>query len=70
MASRVLVWSGSVLAVLAIAGVGGTYLKYPDLFQPPKVTTAVAILAPVSEAIYGTGTVEPERWAKVVRPRT
>jgi RND family efflux transporter MFP subunit len=66
MASRVLVWSGSVLAVLAIAGVGGTYLKYPDLFQPPKVTTAVAILAPVSEAIYGTGTVEPERWAKVV----
>ncbi len=66
MASRVLVWSGSVLAVLAIAGVGGAYLKYPDLFQPPKVTTAVAILAPVSEAIYGTGTVEPERWAKVV----
>ncbi len=66
MASRVLVWSGSVLAVLAVAGVGGTYLKYPDLFRPPNVTTAVAILAPVSEAIYGTGTVEPERWAKVV----
>jgi RND family efflux transporter MFP subunit len=26
----------------------------------------VAILGPVSEAVYGTGTVEPERWAKVV----
>jgi RND family efflux transporter MFP subunit len=66
MASRALVWSGSVVAILAVAAVGGTYLKYPDLFRPPEVTTAVAILAPVSEAIYGTGTVEPERWAKVV----
>jgi RND family efflux transporter MFP subunit len=66
MLSRRLVWSGSVLAVLAIAAFGGTYLIYPDFFQPPTVTTAVAIRAPVSEAIYGTGTVEPERWAKVV----
>src|SRR6202158_6516007 len=66
MPSRGLVWSGSVLAVLAVAAVGGAYLMYPDFFQPPTVTTAVAIRAPVSEAIYGTGTVEPERWAKVV----
>jgi RND family efflux transporter MFP subunit len=66
MPSRGIVWSGSVLAVLAIAAVGGAYLMYPDFFQPPTVTTAVAIRAPVSEAIYGTGTVEPERWAKVV----
>ena len=66
MASRNLVWSGTVLAVLAVAAVGGAYLKRPDLFQPPSVTTATAILAPVSEAVYGTGTVEPERWAKVV----
>jgi RND family efflux transporter MFP subunit len=66
MPSRGVVWSGSVLAVLAIAAVGGAYLKYPDFFRPPTVTTATAILAPVSEAIYGTGTVEPERWAKVV----
>ncbi len=54
MSSRGLVWSGSVLALLAVAGVGGAYLKYPDLFKPPTVTTAVAILAPVSEAVYGT----------------
>jgi RND family efflux transporter MFP subunit len=66
MPSRGLVWSGSVLTVLAVAAVGGAYLMYPDFFQPPTVTTAVAIRAPVSEAIYGTGTVEPERWAKVV----
>src|SRR5947208_16495813 len=66
MLSRGIVWSGSVLAVLAIAAVGGTYLMYPDFFQPPTVTTAAAIRAPVSEAIYGTGTVEPERWANVV----
>jgi RND family efflux transporter MFP subunit len=66
MASHSLVWSGSVLAVLAVAAVGGAYLKYPDLFQPPTVTAGVAILGPVSEAVYGTGTVEPERWAKVV----
>jgi RND family efflux transporter MFP subunit len=66
MSSRGLVWSGVVVAVVGIAAVGGAYLKYPDFFRPPTVTTATAILAPVSEAIYGTGTVEPERWAKVV----
>src|SRR6266851_5376605 len=66
MLSRGIVWSGSVLAVLAVAAVAGAYFMYPDFFQPPTVTTVVAIRAPVSEAIYGTGTVEPERWAKVV----
>src|SRR5712672_4489980 len=66
MSSRGIVWSGSVGAVLAIAAVAGIYFLYPDFFQPPTVTTAVAVRAPVSEAIYGTGTVEPERWAKVV----
>jgi RND family efflux transporter MFP subunit len=66
MSSRGLVWSGVVLAGVGIAAVGGAYLKHPDFFRPPIVTTATAILAPVSEAIYGTGTVEPERWAKVV----
>src|SRR5712664_2761404 len=66
MSSRGLVWSGSLLVVLAAAAVGGAYLMYPDYFQPPTVTTGVATLGPVSEAVYGTGTVEPERWAKVV----
>jgi RND family efflux transporter MFP subunit len=65
MPSRGLVWSGSV-ALLVAAVAGGLYLKYPDLFVPPTVTTTAAMIAPVSEAIYGTGTVEPERWAKVV----
>src|SRR5258708_16072851 len=66
MFSGGLVWSGSVVVVLAVAAVGGACWKYPDFFQPPTVTTGVAILGPVSEAVYGTGTVEPERWAKVV----
>jgi RND family efflux transporter MFP subunit len=66
MSSRGLVWSGVVVALVGVAAIGGAYLKYPDFFRPPTVTTATAILAPVSEAIYGTGTVEPERWAKVV----
>src|SRR5271170_3420667 len=66
MPSRGLVRSGSVIAGFALVALGGAYLKYPDFFRPPTVTTAVAIVAPVSEAIYGTGTVEPERWAKVV----
>src|SRR6202795_668289 len=66
MPSRGLVWPGLIIAGLAAVAVGGAYLKYPDFFRPPTVTTAVAMVAPVSEAIYGTGTVEPERWAKVV----
>jgi RND family efflux transporter MFP subunit len=63
---RGLVWFVCVLAAIAAAGLGGIYLKYPDYLRPPTVSTATAMLAPVSEAIYGTGTVEPERWAKVV----
>ncbi|SHM05525.1 RND family efflux transporter, MFP subunit [Bradyrhizobium lablabi] len=66
MPSRNLVWSASMLAALAAVAVGGAYLEYPDFFRPPTMTAATSILAPVSEAIYGTGTVEPERWAKVV----
>jgi RND family efflux transporter MFP subunit len=50
-------------AVLALgAGVAG-YFYY---FQPPVVTVSLAERAPVSEVVYGTGTVEPIRWTKVV----
>src|SRR6202165_2980734 len=66
MPSRSLLWSGSMLAVFAALALGGAYLAVPDFFRPPTVTAATSILAPVSEAIYGTGTVDPERWAKVV----
>src|SRR6202790_260676 len=66
MPSRSLLWSGSMLAVFAALALGGAYLAVPDFFRPPTVTAATSILAPVSEAVYGTGTVEPERWAKVV----
>jgi RND family efflux transporter MFP subunit len=53
------------IAILAIAAAGG-YYGYTHYYQAQTVTTAVATIAPVSEAIYGTGTVEPARWAKVV----
>ncbi|MEH2504778.1 RND family efflux transporter MFP subunit [Bradyrhizobium sp. AZCC 1578] len=52
--------------ILAVATAGVGYYAYPHLLRAPLVTTSIAGLAPVSEAVYGTGTVEPERWAKVV----
>ncbi len=52
--------------VLAIAAAGAGYYAYANFLYPPLVTTSIANVAPVSEAVYGTGTVEPERWAKVV----
>jgi RND family efflux transporter MFP subunit len=52
--------------ILAIAAVGTGYYAYSRFLHPPLVTTGIASLAPVSEAVYGTGIVEPERWAKVV----
>jgi RND family efflux transporter MFP subunit len=52
--------------ILAIAAAGAGYYAYANFLYPPLVTTSYASLAPVSEAVYGTGTVEPERWAKVV----
>ena len=51
--------------ILAIAA-GAGYYSYSRFLFPPQVTTSYASVAPVSEAVYGTGTVEPERWAKVV----
>src|SRR6187431_1117774 len=52
--------------ILAIAAAGAGYYSYSRFLHPPLVTTGIASLAPVSEAVYGTGIVEPERWAKVV----
>lgn len=52
--------------ILAVAAAGTGYYSYSRFLFPPLVTTSYASLAPVSEAVYGTGTVEPERWAKVV----
>jgi RND family efflux transporter MFP subunit len=54
------------IAVLAIAAAGGGYYGYTNYLHVETVTTSIATSAPVSEAIYGTGTVEPARWAKVV----
>jgi RND family efflux transporter MFP subunit len=53
--------SVTVLALGVAAGAGAYYF-----FQPPVVTVSLATHAPVSEVVYGTGTVEPVRWAKVI----
>jgi RND family efflux transporter MFP subunit len=52
--------------IVAGAALGGGYYVYSNYFNVQTVTTRLASVAPVSEAIYGTGTVEPQRWAKVV----
>jgi len=54
------------IALVAIAVLGAATVAYFYYFQPPTVKTSVAMLAPVSEVVYGTGIVEPVRWAKVV----
>ena len=54
------------MVVTLIAVGGGAYYAYTNVLAVQTVTTSVAVQAPVSEAIYGTGTVEPARWAKVV----
>jgi len=43
------------IAALLIAAVGGGYYSYVNLLHPEAVTTSIAIQAPVSEAVYGTG---------------
>ena len=54
------------IAVVAIVALGAVTVAYFYYFQPPAVKTSMARLAPVSEVVYGTGIVEPVRWAKVV----
>ena len=56
-----------ILGIAVLAAIAGSgYYGYTNYYNIQTVTTSVAIVAPVSEAIYGTGTVEPARWAKVV----
>jgi membrane fusion protein, multidrug efflux system len=54
------------MTVPLIAACGGLYYVYTHVLHVETVTTSLATQAPVSEAIYGTGTVEPARWAKVL----
>jgi RND family efflux transporter MFP subunit len=66
MASRIWSVGGTLIAGLLLAGGAVTFIKYRTFFNPPAVTTGEVFVAPVSEAVYGTGTVEPDRWAKVI----
>jgi RND family efflux transporter MFP subunit len=56
----------SIIGILLIAVAGGGYYFYSNFVHAELVTTSIAKVAPVSEAVFGTGTVEPQRWAKVV----
>jgi RND family efflux transporter MFP subunit len=56
----------SIIGTLLIAVAGAGYYFYSNFLHAELVTTSIARLAPVSEAVFGTGTVEPQRWAKVV----
>jgi RND family efflux transporter MFP subunit len=60
------IWRLSIIGILLIAVAGGGYYFYSNFLHAEFVTTSIAKLAPVSEAVFGTGTVEPQRWAKVV----
>jgi RND family efflux transporter MFP subunit len=57
-------WRTLALAALTLGAAGGGAAYY--FLRPPVVTVSLASYAPVSEVVYGTGTVEPVRWAKVV----
>lgn len=61
-AKKALRWL-AILVVLTGAGGGAYYYRYG---RPPLVKVGTAVLAPVSEFVYGSGTVEPLQWAKVV----
>lgn len=55
----------AIAVVTVVVGVGGgAYYYYYG--RPPLVKVGTATLAPVSEFVYGSGTVEPVQWAKVV----
>jgi RND family efflux transporter MFP subunit len=58
-------WRILGIVVLLVAA-GGGYYGYTNYLHAQTVTSSIVTVAPVSEAIYGTGTVEPQRWAKVV----
>lgn len=59
-------WRALSFAAVVIVALGGAAGGYFYFFRTPLVKTSVATLAPVSEVVLGSGTVEPVRWAKVV----
>lgn len=66
MASRMWRLGGVLFATSLVAAGAVVFVKYRTFINPPAVTTGAVFVAPVSQAVYGTGTVEPERWAKVI----
>lgn len=52
-----------VLVVLAVIAALSTYWIF---LAPPRVNLVQPTRGPVAEVVYATGTVEPERWAKIM----
>jgi RND family efflux transporter MFP subunit len=61
MGRRIAIVVAVILAAAAGAAIYFAYFRYA-----PVVKVTAAIVAPVSETVYGSGTVEPMQWAKVV----
>ena len=54
-----------IIAIVVVAGLGGAaYFYY--FGRSTHVNVTLARVAPVSEIVYATGTIEPVQWAKVV----
>jgi RND family efflux transporter MFP subunit len=56
----------AIVLVVVLAAAAGTALYFVYFKFVPVVNVTEAIRAPVSETVYGSGTVEPVQWAKVV----
>jgi RND family efflux transporter MFP subunit len=53
-----------VIVILAVVAGAATYFSY--FRYAPVVKVTAAIVGPVAETVYGSGTIEPVQWAKVV----
>jgi RND family efflux transporter MFP subunit len=61
MGRRIAIAFTIILAAAAGAAIYFSFFRYD-----PVVKVTAAVVAPVSETVYGSGTVEPVQWAKVV----
>jgi RND family efflux transporter MFP subunit len=66
MRRRTIIRRSVAFMLVTIITLGVAAVAHLYYFRPPTVKTSLAMLGPVSEVVYGTGIVEPVRWAKVV----
>jgi multidrug efflux pump subunit AcrA (membrane-fusion protein) len=54
-----------IIVVLVLVGAAGAYLAW-DRFGAPAVASVHPVRGTAAEVVYATGTVEPDKWAKVI----